>query len=74
MRLDFKALLEKLDGIVPLHIQVAGAGLFPNAYQFSESRLVFAAGLVQELEGLYRLALAYHADGVERTVDETSRF
>ena len=65
-------MLEQLDGIVPLHVQVAGACFFPNAHELLEGFLILAVGLFQNFVCFDRLALANHADGVKGTVDEVA--
>ena len=72
MRLVVEALREELDGLVPFHREVGRPGLFPDFDELEEVRLVLASGAFEEFERAYRQALAHHADGVERTVDESA--
>ena len=74
MRLVVEALREQVFRLVPFHGKVGFAGLFPDFDELVERVTVVAIRLRKEFECLDREALAHHADGIERTVDELALF
>ena len=72
--LEIEAEREHLDGLVPLHVEVEFSGLFPYFDEFCQHGFVLVPDFAEQFECLDGLALAYDADGVERAVNEESRF
>ena len=64
MRLEFQAVAEQFDGLVPLHVEVGFAGLLPDFDELVQLFGVFAVGVGEELERFDGFVLADDANDV----------
>ena len=69
VRLEFKTLREELNCLVPLHVEIGSAGLFPKLTELVERICIFVVGVADKFKCFNGFVFTDNADDVECTVD-----